>query len=79
MACANGSPEICISTDAMKWSRVTKVVSTAEMSTRSVCTGSNDEFVWVANGEEGTVDEPHPIGITRDAKVILKTTFIIYA
>src|ERR1700733_1764211 len=32
IASAKGSPEICISTDAMKWSRVTKVVSTAETS-----------------------------------------------
>jgi hypothetical protein len=48
------------------------------MSTCNVCSGSEDARVWVPDDEDRTVDEPHPIDITRDTQVILKTTFNIY-
>jgi hypothetical protein len=87
MASAKGSPEICISTDAMKWSRVTNVVSTAVTVSWNVCGGGRKSLATVDDG--GTGDDVHPdaptgspVPMARRASATgppsMKTTFIIY-
>ena len=80
MDSAKGSPEICSSTAAMKWSRVTNVVSTALTESFIVwVTRESVEDVVAFGLEEELHAAPMPRLVrARAIGLKLKTTFIIY-